>query len=114
MAQGLKRVGIEPQFGEDFSGVFTERRRGPADRAGGQRQPRHDLMHRQAADLVIDHDELQRATGALVARGHPGVAVRGWEKVLADYDPAANVDNIARAALGLHTGDIPFSFGAEA
>lgn len=60
----------------------------------------------------IDHDALEAATGALVARGHAGVAVRGWEKVLDSYDPAQNVDNIARAALGLLRGDIAFSFAS--
>lgn len=69
-----------------------------------------DLDFEAIAATKIDHEALEAATGALVARGHAGVAVRGWEKVLNDYDEEQNVDNIARAALGLLRGDIPFSF----
>jgi hypothetical protein len=69
-----------------------------------------DMDCEAIASTKIDHAALEAATGALVARGHAGVAVRGWEKVLDNYDADKNVDNIARAALGLLRGDIPFSF----
>lgn len=69
-----------------------------------------DLDAEAVAATPIDHAALEQAAGALMARGHPGVAVRGWEKVLGTFDPETNVDNIAKAALGLLRGEIAFSF----
>ena len=69
-----------------------------------------DMDCEAIAASKIDHEALEAATGALVARGHAGVAVRGWEKVMDHFDTDQNIDNIARAALGLLRGEIPFSF----
>ena len=70
-----------------------------------------DLDPTAVAATVIDHAELEQATGVLVARGHQGLAVRGWQKALDDFDPVKNADLMARAALGLLRGEIAFTFG---
>ena len=70
-----------------------------------------DLQAEAVAATLIDHAELERATGMLVARGHEGLAVRGWQKAHDDFDPVKNADSIARAALGLLRGEIEFTFG---
>lgn len=75
---------------------------------------RQDLDPAAIAAMQIDHGALEAAAGALAARGHPGVAVRGWEKIVKDFDPQKNVTFIATAAMGLLRGDIPFSFASPA
>ena len=65
-----------------------------------------DLDPMAVAEAVIDHSELEQATGNLVARGYEGLVFRGWQKALADFDPVKIADCMARAALGLLRGDI--------
>ncbi len=59
----------------------------------------------------IAHEDLQRATGALVSRGHEGLVLQDGERTPVDFDPVRNADSVARAVLGLLREEFAFTFG---
>lgn len=73
-------------------------------------QYRPGLDFDEIANMTIDHDALQQATGALVDRAHDGVVEQLLFPLTPDLDLTQNTENVASAAYGLLTGDIPLSF----
>lgn len=75
-------------------------------------------MHRwhQGVDLAqvaaarFEHAELERVAGLLRDRCHDGVIEQIYLKAVPDFDPAQNVEAVARTTLGLLQGAVPLTF----
>lgn len=71
----------------------------------------HDgIGYDQIAATRVDHAELERAVGALLARCHPGVLTRHFKAIVPGFDPEANAGRTARAVLDLIQGRQALTF----
>lgn len=71
-----------------------------------------DVDFEAIAASTFDHDELQRAAGALIARCHAGVIEPIYLENASNFDPAQNLDQVAHTTLGLLDGTQALTYGA--
>lgn len=68
------------------------------------------LDFKAISQLGFAHEELERKTGALWARGHEGVLETIYTEIAKDYDANANVERVSDTLLALLTGKTEVSF----
>ena len=71
---------------------------------------REGLDFAEVAATQIDHDALEKATGAMFGQGHDGIIEEVYFKKVPGFDYAANRDKVARTTLDVLQGNAPLSF----
>ena len=69
------------------------------------------LDFEEVAAMTIEHEELQKAAGALMSRSHEGIIEQLFFPLTPDLDHEKNTDSVAKVSYGLLRGEIDYSFG---